>query len=359
MKVAIITRKTLYSVRGGDTFQIINTARQLHRLGITVDIKLTHEPVDYSQYHLLHFFNIVRPADILYHIRQANKPFVISPNLVNYQEYDRLYRQCLAGMLFSKLSKNSIEYLKTIARWVQGSDVLQTPSYVWQGHKQSIQKILRQASRILPNSLLEFEQLREYGIPLPPYTVVPNGIDPALFSYSHDTNKDAKLVLCVARIEGLKNQLNLIKALNNTVYKLVIIGAPAPNQPSYYNECKRTAAANVSFIEHLSQNELVPWYQKAGVHILPSWFETCGLSSLEAAAMGCSVVITEKGYTREYFNNDALYCEPGSPQSILQAVEQASAKTTSETLRQKILHHYTWEQAAIQTATAYKQVLLQ
>ena len=33
--------------------------------------------------------------------------------------------------------------------------------------------------------------------------------------------KDPLMVLCVARIEGIKNQLNLIKALNNTEYQLL------------------------------------------------------------------------------------------------------------------------------------------
>lgn len=359
MKIAFITRSTLYTVKGGDTFQIVNTASELNRLGVMVDIKLTNEPVDYNQYDLLHFFNIVRPADIVRHIEKSNKPFVVSPNLVNYHEYDQLYRKGIAGHLFRFLSKNSIEYIKTIARWLQGNDALATTSYLWKGHKQSIKEILQKAALILPNSTLEYEQLAEYNSRLPLYTVIPNGIDPVLFSSHASTPKDPSLILCVARIEGIKNQLNLIKALNNTEYRLIIIGAPAPNQLSYYYECRKLAAGNISFINHLPQEALVPWYQKASVHILPSWFETCGLSTLEAAAMDCKVVITEKGYTREYFENEAEYCDPGSPQSILQAVEKAAIKTGSEKLRKKIFNHYTWQQAAFRTADAYKQVLSQ
>lgn len=359
MKIAVITRSTLYTVKGGDTFQIINTARQLKGLGIDVDIKLTNQPVQYQRYDLLHFFNIVRPADIIYHINQSNKPFVVSPNLVNYQEYDQLYRKGMAGHLFRFLPKNSIEYIKTIARWVQGNDVLATTSYLWKGHKQSIKKILQQAARILPNSKMEYDQLAEFGAPLPHFTLIPNGIDPALFAWNSNMPKDPGLVLCVARIEGLKNQLNLIKALNNTRYCLVIIGNPAPNQLNYYSACRKQAAANVSFINQLPQEELTNWYQQAAIHILPSWFETCGLSTLEAAAMGCRVVITDKGYTREYFGNDAAYCDPASPQSMLAAVEKAANTPDTDTLRKKIFEQYTWQQAASKTAAAYKQVLQQ
>jgi glycosyltransferase involved in cell wall biosynthesis len=70
-------------------------------------------------------------------------------------------------------------------------------------------------------------------------------------------------------------------------------------------------------------------------------------------------VITDKGYTREYFGNEAMYCDPASPQSILQAVENAAEVPATDTLRQKILAHYTWQQAAQQTAAAYKTVLQQ
>jgi len=359
MKIAVITRSTLYTVKGGDTFQIINTARQLKGLGIDVDIKLAGQPVQYQQYDLLHFFNIVRPADIVCHINKSDKPFVVSPNLVNYHEYDQLYRKGIAGRLFRHLPKNSIEYIKTIARWVQGNDVLATTSYLWKGHKQSIKKILQQAARILPNSKMEYDQLGEFGAPLPGYTLIPNGIDPALFTWNSSLPKDPGLVLCVARIEGLKNQLNLIKALNNTRYRLVIIGNPAPNQLNYYEACRKLAAANISFINQLPQEALTNWYQQAAIHILPSWFETCGLSTLEAAAMGCRVVITDKGYTREYFGNEAAYCDPASPESMLAAVEKAAGTPDTDTLRRKIFEQYTWQQAASKTAAAYKQVLQQ
>jgi len=184
--------------------------------------------------------------------------------------------------------------------------------------------------------------------------VVPNGINPNLFKLNPGIKKDEKLVLCVARIEGIKNQINLIKALNNTDYKLLLIGACAPNQVDYYNECRSIAAGNITFINHIPQDELVEYYERAKVHILPSWFETTGLSSIEAAAMGCNIVITDKGDTREYFEDDAFYCDPSQPQSILAAVKKASSAPFNEGLRQKILAKYTWKQAAIQTLKAYQ-----
>ena len=195
-----------------------------------------------------------------------------------------------------------------------------------------------------------------YGIEKP-YVIVPNGIDSALFTPDKKMLKDNKLVLCAARIEGIKNQLNLIKALNNTGYTLVIIGSPAPNQKNYYAQCRKIASKNVIFHNRVPQERLVQHYREAKVHALPSWYETCGLSSLEAAAMGCNVAISEKGFTRDYFGEDAFYAEPGSIESIFHSIEQASQSDCRENLQQKILENYTWKQAAIKTAEAYRQII--
>jgi glycosyltransferase involved in cell wall biosynthesis len=353
MKVAIIARSTFFSVPGGDTVQAVQTASELGKLGIDAEVRLANERIAYEEYDLLHFFNIIRPADILYHSKKAGKPFVVSTILCNYSEYDKFHRKGIAS-LFSYLSSDSLEYVKTIARWLLGKDHLSGKSYIWKGHRKSVVEILNRAAMILPNSESEYRRIVQSYSRMAKYLVVPNGANPALFQYDPSVKKDRQLVLCVARIEGLKNQLNLIKALNNTAFNLIIIGSHAPNQARYYQECRDIAADNISFISHIPQAELVRYYQQAKVHILPSWFETTGLSSIEAALMGCSIVITNKGDAKEYFSCDAFYCDPGEPQSILAAIETASAANLNQNLRQKILGNYTWKHAAVQTKRSYQ-----
>jgi glycosyltransferase involved in cell wall biosynthesis len=353
MKVAFITRSTLYTVPGGDTVQAVQTARQLANIGIDIEILLSNEAIAYDQYDLLHFFNIIRPADILYHSKKAKKPFVVSTILCSYEEYDQQHRKGL-GPLFSYLSADKIEYLKTIARWLLGRDHLSSLAYIWKGQRKSIIEILRGANMILPNSESEYTRVTQTYNYKAKYMVVPNGINPGLFKCCDEVKKDDRLVICAARIEGIKNQLTLIKALNNTGFKVLLIGDHAPNQAGYYRRCRDIAAANIHFISHIPQDQLVGYYQRAKVHILPSWFETTGLSSIEAAAMGCNIVITDKGDTREYFGNDAFYCDPAKPKSILEAVQKASSAVVNGNLREKILTQYTWKQAALQTLKAYQ-----
>jgi len=353
MRVAFITRSTLYTAPGGDTVQAIQTARQLAEFGVSIDILLSNEVISYDQYDLLHFFNLIRPADILYHSKKSAKPFLVSTILCNYGEYDKNHRKGI-GTLFSYLPADSIEYLKTMARCLLGRDHLATIAYTWKGQRKSIIEILQRATMILPNSESEYARVRQNYPCNVKYMVVPNGANPELFQYNEKAVKNDRIVLCVARIEGIKNQLNLIRALNNTRFRLILIGSHAQNQTAYYERCRNEAAFNVSFIDHIPQDALVKYYQQAKVHVLPSWFETTGLSSIEAAVMGCNLVITDKGDTREYFGDDAVYCDPAEPKSILVAVEKASSDTFNENLRKKILKNYTWKQAALQTLKAYR-----
>lgn len=357
MKVAFITRSTLYKVPGGDTIQVLQTAAHLRELGLEVDIKLTNEPIDHTVYDLFHFFNIIRPADILYHTGRIRKPYFISPLLVDYSEYDKLFRKGLPGFIFKNFSPFANEYIKTMGRWITGKDKLQSKKFIWKGQQKTMKEIVGKAAAILPNSRSEELAMKKLlGIERPSF-IVPNGIDSSLFIPDKTITKDDKLVVCAARIEGLKNQLNLIRALNNTNFTLMLIGAAAPSQKKYYSICRKEAAGNIIFKEHIAQGSLIDHYKKAKVHVLPSWFETCGLSSLEAAAMGCNIVITDKGYTRDHFGDDAFYCYPGDPSSILKAIENASQTKTNENLMNKIKEQYTWQHAAMATLDAYKKIM--
>ena len=357
MRVLFIARTSLFNQKGGDTIQMVNTANNLIRSGVEVDIHLTTDKIDYEQYDLLHFFNIIRPADILYHINKTKKPFVVSPILVDYSEFDKQYRHGLSGFILKCFSANTNEYIKTISRWMAGKGKLKSKSYLWKGQQKSIKEILQRTSLLLPNSEAEYGQLEKLFGTKKIYSVIPNGIDCTIFQSGQNEIKNNKLVICAARIEGIKNQLNLIRALNDTSYTLILIGSPAHNQKSYYNECKKIASRNILFRDEISQVKLAEYYRSAKVHALPSWFETCGLSSLEAAAMGCNITITDRGYTREYFGNDAFYCDPADPKSIFNAIENAAQSEFRNKLQEKIFCQYTWQRTAELTVKAYKKII--
>jgi glycosyltransferase involved in cell wall biosynthesis len=85
--------------------------------------------------------------------------------------------------------------------------------------------------------------------------------------------------------------------------------------------------------------------------------ETPGLSSLEAAVMGCNIVATKKGDTYDYFEDYAFYCEPDNVESIKTAIDQAYHAPFNPQLKNKILSSYTWEKTAEETLKAYEKTL--
>jgi glycosyltransferase involved in cell wall biosynthesis len=73
--------------------------------------------------------------------------------------------------------------------------------------------------------------------------------------------------------------------------------------------------------------------------------------------MGCNIVVTEKGDTRDYFKDDAWYCNPDDIASIKDAVDKAYKAPYDPAFKERILKNYTWERAAEETLAGYKDVL--
>lgn len=356
MKVAFISRATLYTAPGGDTKQLDMTAEKLRALGVEVDIFKACDRIDYSQYDLLHFFNIIRPANILKHIRKSRKPYVVSTIFV---EYGNVSSTSFAQRILKRVfSDDAMEYIKAIARSVKNGEKIISPEYLLKGHRASVRYVANNASVLLPNSESEYKRLvAKYNIHNT-YKVIPNGINPTSIQKAYAYSEAySGAILCMARIEPMKNQLKLIRAVNNSTYRLYLHGKPAPNATHYYEVCKAEAAPNVFVMGHLGEEELFTAYSNAKVHVLPSYFETTGLSSLEAAVMGCNIVVTDKGDTRDYFGDDAWYCDPDSVESIRNAVDAAYKAPFNEAFRERILRDFTWERAAEETLATYKQVL--
>jgi len=358
MKVLMIARKTLNTAPGGDTIQVNSTAQYLRDLNVEVDVYIGQGILDYSNYDLIHFFNIIRPDDILPHIN-SQLPYVVSTIFVDYSEYENK-RKGLVGLLAKLLSSDKMEYIKAIARFFKNGDKINSKYYLINGHRNSIKHIANKASLLLPNSHSEYNRfVKRYNVSTP-YYKIPNAIDALIFDSDVKPNEKFKNhVLCVGRIEGLKNQLNLIKALEGSDLFLTLIGKPAPNHMAYYAECVKLIEENdnMQLLNHIDHNDLASIYKASKVHVLPSWFETTGLSSLEAAVMDCNIVVTPKGDTQEYFKDLVFYCEPDDIESIKIAVVNAFNAPKNNSLKELILKEYYWEKTAEETLKAYNLIL--
>ncbi|MCF8228932.1 MAG: glycosyltransferase family 4 protein [Bacteroidales bacterium] len=356
MKVALIARSSLYETSGGDTTQVLKTAAELQKRGISAEVFLSSQKIPHKDFDLLHFFNIIRPADHLYHIKKSRKPYLVSTIYLDYSEFDRFGRGLFSSHLLKILGRSKSEYIKNVLRYVRKQDRLVSREYLL-GHKRSMQKVLENASMILPNSASEYRRL-SYDLNVEvPYHVVPNGIDAGVFGKKPEGICREQKVICVAQVYGMKNQHALIEVCNALDVPLEIIGKAPPNHKKYYDYCRRIASNKVKFYDFMPQEDLVKHYASAKVHALPSWFETTGLSSLEAGAMGCSLVVGAGGDTRDYFDGIAHFCSADDMKSIQIAVEKALTEDVNPEVRNKILSEFTWKRAAEATLSAYKKVM--
>jgi glycosyltransferase involved in cell wall biosynthesis len=370
MRVLIQQRsaRSLAVSPGGDAVKAEETQRALQILGVQVDMSSELAP-ELDNVDVVNIFNLVRPQEGWHQMRNAKRhglPVVLSTVYCDAWVVDSSARTGIVGRLAAMGNRDMVEAAKALGRGVARGELHRgVVPLLTRGYTRLQREIISQADVIAPDSVSELRRIEhdlELTIPDDRVVITPNGADSEYYSPTAlgDVPVPSHLrvyegaVICVGRIEARKNQLRLVRALADLPVPVVIVGKPAPNQRRYYDEVREAAGPGVHFVGYVSQEEKRWIYQLGAVHVLPSWFETTGLVTLEAALMGCAVVITPNGDTREYFDDYAHYCAPDSESSIREAVERALESGPSDPLQQRIRDRYTWRKSAEAMLSAYR-----
>ncbi len=366
MKVLFQTRTNLFDAPGGDMVQMLKTKEFLEKSGIQIDISLELEP-DLSGYDLVHLFNLMEPQDIyiqMLNAKRQHKKIVLSTIYGLYTEFERKARGGFFQKLANVLSPYQIGYIKVLVKHYKEKRMHKgIYKMLVKGYYGMMKEIVDNTTVFLPNSESEMKRVaNEFKLKDYTYMSVPNAIDKSVFSLIDDIgpnpyDKFKDCIVCAARIEGRKSTLNLVRAVKDTDYKLVLVGKESQNQQAYVEQVHHEAGDNVFFLGAIPHDDLKNLYKVAKVHALVSWMETPGLSTLEAAAMDCNVVVTRKGDTYDYFEDYAFYCEPDDIHSIKAAIDKAYNHPVNPKLKQKILEKYTWEKTAEATLEGYNLVM--
>jgi glycosyltransferase involved in cell wall biosynthesis len=356
MNVLFIIRQSLSNLSGGDKIQILGTKQALEKLGVRISVSSEPQP-DLNNIDIVHAFNPSQLSTAPLKAARAKKiPVVVSTIHWDMREYYRAMFAVNKDYLTLKPSRFLQHYLSNQFRTL-------LYNFAWNPYiNRKLQSIFQLADMLLPNSNAEARLIeRQFSIPLSRCSVIVNGFDtsladhatPGRFAQQHRL-KD--FILCVGRIEYRKNQLALIQALMDFQAQLVFIGKEF--NLGYAALCKKLGKrrGNTVFIDHINQQELFNAYADAKVHALVSWYETPGLASLEAGAVGTPLVVSRRGSTEEYFGELAEYCEPDNPASIRTAIERAWNKPKGDALQRRIRERCTWDEAARQTLSAYRRL---
>ena len=229
-----------------------------------------------------------------------------------------------------------------------------------------VRQLIGLADHIICLSEHERTLLGQIGADVTRSTIVHNPVDvghyraatPELFTQTYGVTD---YVLCVARLEPRKNQITLLHAMRDKGIPVVLVGH-APD-PAYKQLLRSVAGPDATFIDRLPSNSriLASAYAGARVFCLPSWSEGAPLAALEAAAAGCSMVLSDRSSEQEYFGERARYCDPGNPEEMAAQILAAYAHPYSAEQRSSLSawveENYSWERHVAETAAVYEKVV--
>jgi glycosyltransferase involved in cell wall biosynthesis len=234
------------------------------------------------------------------------------------------------------------------------------PAYFSKASRAQVAEMVSLGDVLLPNSFEEAEMLARYlGKSVSEWNVRPvvNAVDAAVFCSSEVPWASREGIIQAGNFEAVKNHMAVLR----DDVPVVLVGNPTNRD--YVRRIRKRAGGNVRIIDRsLPQAELAREFHRCKVHVNPSFRESPGLSTMEALASGCRVVVSDKPYCPidTYFSDllgrAVFCCDPYSPASVRKAVDKALIADSDVDLTDW-LKKFSWEEAARQTYAAYAEIL--
>lgn len=341
MRVMFGTFSAVTVLGGGVKVQVESLSRELRKQGHEVELFDPWKRYDLKRFDVFHLFG----AHVgTYHLGRAMKSLGM--------------KLAVSPVFYSKHSAQRVAALVAVA------SRLRKKGGFWTEHM-FCKELCAMADLVLPNTGQEAEFIeRAFSVPQAKLAVLPNGVEERFYHAKPDRFKQEygleNFVLYVGPIGwGRKNTLPFLKVAAELGHPTVLIGPFVPNE--YGRQCMELVAANPHIV-HIppleSDSELLESaYAACSVFVLPSFYETPGLAALEAGLAGARICITKYGGTVEYFADFAHYIEPGSRDSIREALVGALGETKSTELRLRILGRFLWSEAASKLAGVYGRLV--
>lgn len=328
MRVLFTSRIDALQRLGGDSIHLRTIAEQMSARGHEICYSLDDctQPPD-----IIHHFNIGRPEEGLFAVKKfETAQLIINSIYVDYSATDGVSQSRTRRFVSTLFGSNTIEVIKELARFVKGQRPMPRLSYLLKGHRQSCIELLKRAQFVISASEIERKSLeRDFGGNHFTASILYPPIRKEFVEFPVKETLKGKGALCAARIEPLKNQLLIIKAWDDAFGELLIVGDPAPNHLSYFEACKKAALnKQIKFLPKVTDVEtMIGLYQTYGLHIMPSSYETTGLSTIECLSVGGQCIVSELPIMKEIFGDRVEYVKPGDLKTLKSTIHKTLQKT--------------------------------
>ncbi len=376
MRVLFVPRDDAGTIFGGDVVQMQATARELRHLDVDVEIGSAARALE-QQYDVVHLWTslhfpraISAQLDVLQPVRGntivAHSTIWAPHHLVRWMDAARrwLFTIHPDGNRISLQSARA--ELEQIASRVLDFTLhdQQLTAFAPHPFTYDCRATLRRIDLILPNSWMELQAIFTYLGDFAQHAIVPNAVDASVFASADaeqipDEIKGAPFALMSARFDTRKQQDFAMLAIKELDIPIAFVGERTDAEIFQRTMAlSKTHRAPVYYFPFMPHDKLRHLYAAAQLHILPSVFESPGLSSLEAALADCNIVVGNLAFESEYFQDGAYYCDPCDAFSIERAIRRAWHNYEADgdlrsKLRKRIRTEYTWKRAAEATLEAY------
>ncbi|CAN5255327.1 hypothetical protein BH11ACT5_BH11ACT5_22770 [soil metagenome] len=179
------------------------------------------------------------------------------------------------------------------------------------------------------------------------FTFAPNGHEHLLASAESPLRPSGDYVLCVGNLTPNKNLVPVVTALAASGIRVVVVGAGGAS--NVYAQQAGLDIAGVELAGRVTDGELAALLRGATALVFPSLYEGFGLPIVEAQALGCPVIASDRASIPEVAGDGALYFDALDPAQAVALVQSLGADTR-EALQQRgyaNVAHFTWDATAM------------
>jgi glycosyltransferase involved in cell wall biosynthesis len=237
-------------------------------------------------------------------------------------------------------------------------------------------KICEKASAITTPSVFQAREIAESkGWTMDRFHVIPNPISKAMLEASSEgglrgDKQEGPLLLYVGRLAQVKGMASLFaaaKEVQATVSGATFVLAGPWQMPlppkSYGLQLNRRSTNGILWIGAQEPSQLIDWYRRATLFVMPSYFESFGISVVEAMAFGVPVIATTGGALPEIIQDGVTgqLVPPGDPTALAAAIlcsldNSEARQIKSRLARDSVLKNFTAERAAGATLQLYSDI---